>query len=124
MESYQRKINMPRHKGSRNIIPTDKVKRMIVNQLTEQALAGNPFSAGVFLELDRRGYFDPTIEEDNEMKNKNTFNPMQGAKETSLRKQQPTMPKPDADSLEQRRSNNNFSWGNNPVVDSSGAKSD
>lgn len=112
---------MPRPKGSRNYLPTNKERRMIVNKLTEQALAGNPFSAGVFLELDRKGYFDPLTKEEKKMKN--TFNPMQGAKETSLKQHQPTVPKPDADNL--RRSNyNSFSWGSNPVVDSSGAKSD
>lgn len=113
---------MPRPRGSRNIIPTVKEKRMIVNELTKQALSGNPISASVFLELDRRGYFDTLTKEDNKMKN--TFNPMQGAKETSLKQHQPTVPKPDADSLQRRRDNNNFSWGSNPVVDSSGAKSD
>lgn len=114
---------MPRHKGCKNFSPTTKVTREIVNKLREQALSGNPLAASVYLELEHRGYFNHLTTGAKKMKNKNTFNPMQGAKETSLKQRQPTVPAPDADNL--RRSDyNNFSWGSNPVVDSGGAKSD
>lgn len=113
---------MSRPKGSRNIVPSVKEKRMIVNELTKQALAGNPISAGVFLELDRRGYFDSLTKEDKKMKN--TFDPMQGARETSLRKDRFTMPKQDADNAALRKHNDNLRTIPEPVVDSQGAKSD
>ena len=113
---------MPRPRGSRNIIPTVKEKRMIVNELTKQALAGNPISAGVFLELDRRGYFNSLTKEDKKMKK--YFNPMQGAKETSLRKPEPDMPKQDAGNAELRKSNDHLGHVKEHVVDQSGAKSE